>query len=104
MASGTRACEFTLAGRPGPIGAGLCRNSSPIHSGLLLCPVGKTIGDTRRTRVDPTIEDEAAARAGAAARATCDVGTLHGTYLFAGNGVFAPTANLAKNCPAYSRS
>jgi hypothetical protein len=53
--------------------------------------VGKTIGDTRRTRVDPTIEDEAAARAGAAARATCDVGTLHGTYLFAGNGVFAPT-------------
>src|SRR5215213_7838889 len=72
---------------PGSIGVGLCRNSSPIHSGLLLCPVGKTIGDTRRTRVDPTIEDEAAARAGAAARATCDVGTLHGTYLGANDGV-----------------
>jgi hypothetical protein len=49
--------------------------------------VGKTIGDTRRTRVDPTIEDEAAARAGAAARATCDVGTLHGTYVGANDGV-----------------
>jgi hypothetical protein len=48
--------------------------------------VGKAIGDTRRTRVDPTIEDEAAARAGAAARATCDVGTLHGTYLGANDG------------------
>src|SRR5215207_11235708 len=67
------------------------QDSSPIHSGLLLCLVGRAIGDTRRTRVDPTIEDEAAARAGAAARATCDVGTLHGTYLFADNGVFAPT-------------
>ena len=37
--------------------------------------------------MDPTIEDEAAARAGAAARATCDVGTLHGTYLGANDGV-----------------
>jgi hypothetical protein len=61
-------------------------DSSPIHFGLLLCLVGKTIGDTRRTRVDPTIEDEAAARAGAAARATCDVGTLHGTYMGANDG------------------
>src|SRR5829696_10263242 len=67
------------------------QDSSSIHSGLLRCLVGKAIGDPRRTRVDPTIEDEAAARAGAAARATCDVGTLHGTYLFADNGVFAPT-------------
>ena len=36
--------------------------------------------------MDPTIEDEAAARAGSAARATCDVGTLHGTYLGANDG------------------
>ena len=36
--------------------------------------------------MDPTIDDEAAARAGAAARATCDVGTLHGTYLGANDG------------------
>ena len=36
--------------------------------------------------MDPNIEDEAAARAGAAARATCDVGTLHGTYLGANDG------------------
>src|SRR5829696_6718158 len=63
------------------------QDSSPIHSGLLRCLVGKTIGGTRRTRVDPTIEDEAAARAGAAARATCDVETLHGTYLGANDGV-----------------
>ena len=53
------------------------QDSSPIHSGLLQCRVGKTIGDTRRTRVDPNIDDEAAARA--AARATCDEGTLRGT-------------------------
>src|SRR5215208_3367600 len=62
------------------------QDSSPIHSGLLLCLVGKAIGDARRTRVDPNIEDEAAARAVAAARATCDVGTLHGTYLGANDG------------------
>src|SRR5215204_4295160 len=62
------------------------QDSSPIHSGLLRCLVGNAIGDTRRIRVDPTIEDEAAARAGAAARATCDVGTLHGTYLGANDG------------------
>src|SRR5215208_1297057 len=69
-------------------GQSLCsgQDSLPIHSGLLLCLVGKAIGDPRRTRVDPTIEDEAAARAGAAARATCDVGTLHGTYLGANDG------------------
>jgi hypothetical protein len=53
--------------------------------------VGKTIGDTRRTRVDPTIDDEAAARAGAAARATCSEATLHGTYLFADHGVDSAT-------------
>jgi hypothetical protein len=56
--------------------------------------VGKTIGDTRRTKVNRNVEDEAAAgaaaaRAGAAARATCDVGTLRGTYLWADNGVDA---------------
>jgi hypothetical protein len=49
--------------------------------------VAKTIGGKRRTRVDPTIEDEAAARAGAAARGRCDVGTLRGTYLGANDGV-----------------
>jgi hypothetical protein len=49
--------------------------------------VGKTIGDTRRTRVDPNIDDEAAARA--AARATCDEGTLRGTYQFFDQGVDA---------------
>ena len=37
--------------------------------------------------MDPTIEDEAAARAGAAARERCDLGTLHGTYLGANDGV-----------------
>ena len=47
--------------------------------------MGKSIGDTRRTRVNPNVEDEAAA--GAAARARCDVGTLHGTYLLAYDGV-----------------
>jgi hypothetical protein len=47
--------------------------------------VGKAVGDTRRTRVNQSVEDEAAA--GAAARATCDVGTLHGTYLLAEDGV-----------------
>jgi hypothetical protein len=47
--------------------------------------VGKTIGDTRRTRVDPSIDDEAAARA--AARATCDEGTLRGTYQVVDQGV-----------------
>jgi hypothetical protein len=51
--------------------------------------VGKTFGDTRRTRVNQNVEDEAAA--GAAARATCDVSTLRGTYLFADHGVYAPT-------------
>jgi hypothetical protein len=39
--------------------------------------------------VNQNVEDEAAV--GAAARATCNEGTLHGTYLFADNGVFAPT-------------
>src|SRR5215217_2211988 len=38
MASGTRACEFALAGRPGPIGAGLCslleRRELPIYGVL----------------------------------------------------------------------
>jgi hypothetical protein len=48
--------------------------------------VGKTIGDTRRTRVNRNVEDEAAT--GAAARERCDLGTLHGTYLFAHDGVF----------------
>ena len=37
--------------------------------------------------MDPTIEDEAAARAGAAARAMCNEGTLHGTYAGANHGV-----------------
>jgi hypothetical protein len=46
--------------------------------------VGKTIGDTRRTTVNQNVEDEAA---GAAARATYDEGTLHGTYLLAYDGV-----------------
>jgi hypothetical protein len=54
--------------------------------------VEKTIGDTRRTRVDPTIEDEAAARA--AARATCDEGTLRGTYQFFDQGVDAEGNSL----------
>jgi pullulanase/glycogen debranching enzyme len=56
--------------------------------GLLLCLVGKTIGDTRRTRVNRNAEDEAAARAaaGAAARERCDLGTLHGTYVGANDG------------------
>jgi hypothetical protein len=44
------------------------QDSSPIHSGLLLCLVGKAIGDTRRTRVNRNAEDEAAAGAAAAAR------------------------------------
>jgi hypothetical protein len=39
--------------------------------------------------VNQNVEDEAAA--GAAARATCDVSTLRGTYLFADHGVYAPT-------------
>jgi hypothetical protein len=65
------------------------QDSSPIHPGLQLCLVGKTIGDTRRTRVNRNVEDGAAA--GAAARATCDVGTLRGTYLFANHGVDATT-------------
>ena len=54
-----------------------------------MCLVGKSIGDTRRTRVNQNVEDEAAAgvAAGAAARARCDVGTLHGTYLLAYDGV-----------------
>jgi hypothetical protein len=51
--------------------------------------VGKTIGDTRRTRVNRNVED--AAVAGAAARATCDLGTLRGTYLLAYHGVDATT-------------
>jgi hypothetical protein len=51
--------------------------------------VGKTIVDTRRTRVNRDVEDEAAG--GAAARATCDVGTLRGTYLFADHGVDSTT-------------
>jgi hypothetical protein len=65
------------------------QDSSPIHSGLLLCLVGKTIGDTRRTRVDPNIDDEAAARA--AARVTCDEGTLRGTYVYRDHGVYSNT-------------
>jgi hypothetical protein len=36
------------------------QDSSPIHSGLLLCLVGKAIGDTRRTRVSQNVEDEPA--------------------------------------------
>jgi hypothetical protein len=48
--------------------------------------VGKTIGDTRRTRVNRNVEDDQAA-AGASARVTCDLGTLHGTYLGANDGV-----------------
>jgi hypothetical protein len=61
------------------------QDSSPIHSGLLLCLVGKTIGDTRRARVNQNVEDEAAARA--AARERCDLGTLRGTYMGANAGV-----------------
>jgi hypothetical protein len=61
------------------------QDSSLIHSGLLLCLVGKTFGDTRRTTVSRNVEDEEAA--GATAGATCDLGTLRGTYLFADNGV-----------------
>jgi hypothetical protein len=47
--------------------------------------VAKTIGATRRTRVNRNVEDEAAP--GAAARERCDLGTLHGTYLGANDGV-----------------
>ena len=47
--------------------------------------MGKAIGDTRRTRVNRNAEDEAAA--GAAARSTCNEGTLHGTYAGANHGV-----------------
>jgi len=46
---------------------------------------GKTIGDTRRTRVNRNVEGEAAA--GAAARPRCSQTTLRGTYLFADHGV-----------------
>jgi hypothetical protein len=46
--------------------------------------VGKTISDTRRTRVNVNAEDEAA---GAAARERCSEDTLHGTYLTAYDGV-----------------
>src|SRR5215211_8430178 len=86
--------------------SGLCRNSSPIHSGLLQCPVGKTIGDARRTRVRrrglwaayvvlllgvgvlvvgigagfAKDEDTAGAK-------KCSEATLEGTYLFAFDGV-----------------
>jgi hypothetical protein len=49
--------------------------------------VGKTIGDTRRTKVTRNLKDEEAARAGAAARTTCDLSTLRGTYLFVDHGV-----------------
>jgi hypothetical protein len=48
--------------------------------------VGKTVGYTRRTRVSQNVEDEAA-RHEAAARTTCDEGTLHGTYLFSDQGI-----------------
>ena len=61
--------------------------------------MGKTIGDTRRTRVDPNIEDEAAARAGAAARATCDVRTVHGTYLGANDGTVTGGLTRARSLP-----
>src|SRR5215212_489195 len=61
------------------------QDSSPIHSGLLLCLVGKAIGDTRRTRVNRNVEDEAPA--GAAARPSCSQTTLRGTYLVAFDGV-----------------
>jgi hypothetical protein len=57
--------------------------------------VGKTIGDTRRTRVNQNAEDEAAAgaaaRAGAEARVTCDVSTLRGTYVYRDHGVHSKT-------------
>src|SRR5215211_887672 len=52
------------------------QDSSPIHSGPLLCLVGKTIGDTRRTRVGRQ-------------KLTCDEGTLRGTYQFVDQGVDA---------------
>jgi hypothetical protein len=49
MASGTRACEFTLAGRPGPIGAGLCslseRRELPIY-GILRSSAGQVPSDS----------------------------------------------------------
>jgi hypothetical protein len=48
--------------------------------------VGKTIGDARRARVNQNVEDEAA-RAGAAARERCDLGTLRGTYMGSNAGV-----------------
>jgi hypothetical protein len=54
-----------------------------------MCLVGKTIGDTRRPTVNQNVADEAAA--GAAARATCDLGTLRGTYLLAVHGVDSTT-------------
>jgi hypothetical protein len=47
--------------------------------------VGKTIGDTRRSRVNQNVGDEAAA--GAPARARCVLDTLRGTYLFYDQGV-----------------
>jgi hypothetical protein len=57
--------------------------------------VGKTIGDTRRTKVTRNDEDEAgagaAARGGAAARVTCDVSTLRGTYVYRDHGVYSNT-------------
>ena len=85
------------------------QDSSPIHSGLLQCLVGKTIGDARRTRVrrrglwaacvalllgvgvlvvgigtgSAKDEDDKDEDAGA----KCSEATLNGTYLFAQNGV-----------------
>jgi hypothetical protein len=47
------------------------------------------LGNTRRTRVNRDVEDEAAA--GAAARERCSERTLRGTYLWADNGVDATT-------------
>jgi hypothetical protein len=51
--------------------------------------VGKTIGDTRRTKVTGNDEDEAGA--GAVARVTCDVSTLRGTYVYRDHGVYSNT-------------
>jgi hypothetical protein len=53
-------------------------------------PRGKDyLGETRRTRVNQNVEDAAAPAA--AAKTTCDVGTLRGTYVWADNGVDAIT-------------
>ena len=49
--------------------------------------------------MDPNIEDEETSRAGAAARETCDVGTVHGTYLGANDGTVTGGLTRARSLP-----